>query len=222
MKLTIFIAIIVFLRFLVPRLVDFGNPKKSEPKSEWHYRVKFAKLNKDKFEKANIEEKEELLYYFTNRLRQEDNYSEASFRKMPKLLQIVWLINELEKEVNNGGYIQFFTNSSGRYVDETLDALNLIGATYNHQLLANAVEILRKHNESSENLNEKINSKTLYDTFNFSELYENDELQYELNEMDKVYYRPEEKLSKLKMDYFGKNSNSLWPELEEKYPNKIP
>lgn len=219
MKLTIFIAIIVVLRFLLPRLVDFGAPEKSEPKSEWHYRVKFAKLNKEKYDKATPEEKQELLYYFTNKLRQADNYSEASFRQMPRQLQVVWLINELEAEVNNGGYLQFFTNSSGRYVDETIEALNLIGATYNHQLLLNAVEILLKHNENTKVLNEKLSSKTMYQIFDFSELYENDELQEELNELDKAFYLYKEKLSELKMEYFEINADSLWPELEEKFPS---
>ncbi|MHA7863599.1 DMP19 family protein [Flagellimonas marinaquae] len=219
MKLTIFIAIIVVLRFLLPRLVDFGAPEKSEPKSEWHYRVKFAKLTKDKLKKATAEEKQELLYYFTHKLRQAGNYSEASFRNMPKQLQVVWLINELEAEVNNGGYLQFFTNSSGRYVDETIEALNLIGATYHHQLLLSAVEIVLKHNENTQVLNEKLSSKTMHQIFDFSELYENDELQGELNELDKAFYLYKEKLSKLKMEYFEINADSLWPELEEKSPS---
>lgn len=219
MKLTIFIAIIVVLRFLLPRLVDFGAPEKSEPKSEWHYRVKFAKLNKEKYNKATPEEKQELLYYFTNKLRQADNYSEASFRQMPRQLQVVWLINELEAEVNNGGYLQFFTSSSGRYVDETFEALDLIGATYNHQLLKNAMNILLKHNESAEDLNERINSKTLYELIDLSEFYGNNELQDELYQLDKEFYKYKEDYSKLKMDYFENNAQTLWRELEAKYPS---
>ena len=114
MKLTIFIAIIIFLRYLVPRLVDFGAPEKSRRKTEWEYRVKFAKLNKELFENADNEKKEELIYYYTHKIRSTDHYGEASFANMPKPLQVAYLINTLESEVNNGGYLQFFTNSSGR------------------------------------------------------------------------------------------------------------
>lgn len=185
MKLTILIAVIVVLKYLVPRLVNFGAPEKSERKSEWHYRIKFAKLNKEKFEKATQEEKEEMLYYFTHKLRQGDNYGEVSFKNMPKQLQVVWLVNELEMEVNNGGYLQFFTNASGRYADETLEALELIGATYNRELLKNAYDVLIKYNENPNNLNEKINSKKIYEFIDLSKLYENSELQNELYEMDK-------------------------------------
>lgn len=219
MKLTLFIAIIIVLRYLVPRLVDFGASEKTERKSEWHYRVKFAKLNKEKFKDASPEEKEELLYYFTQKLRLADNYSEMSLRNMPKVLQIVYLINDLEMEVNNGGYLQFFTNSTGRFVDETLEALELIGATHNHQLLTKAVETLLKHNENTKDLNERINSKTLHELIDLSDFYGNTELQDKLNELDKAFYLYKEQLSQLKMDYFENNAHALWPELEEKYPN---
>ncbi|MBA4745826.1 MAG: DMP19 family protein [Muricauda sp.] len=219
MKLTIFIAIIVLLRFLLPRLVDFGTPEKSDPKSEWHYRVKFAKLNKDKFEKATAEEKQELLYYFTHKLQQAGNYSEASFRNMPELLQVVWLINELEAEVNNGGYLQFFTNSSGRYADETLDALKLIGATYNHKFLKSAFQVLSKHSDPPNHLHDKINSKKLYQFIDFPKLHSNPELQNEMYEIDKKFYQSKENLSKLKMDYFEDNCHNLWTELEKNHPN---
>jgi len=37
-------------------------------------------------------------------------------------------IQELEREVNNGGFKQFYFNSSGNYAHEVIDSLNLIGA----------------------------------------------------------------------------------------------
>ena len=38
-------------------------------------------------------------------------------------------VYELEREVNNGGLHQFFTNSPGQYARETIQALTAIGAT---------------------------------------------------------------------------------------------
>jgi hypothetical protein len=40
------------------------------------------------------------------------------------------LIEELESEINNGGFDQFFFNSAGDYTAETIEALNAIGATH--------------------------------------------------------------------------------------------
>jgi hypothetical protein len=40
---------------------------------------------------------------------------------------IILAIEALEREVNNGGYEQFFTNSSKEYASVIIDALNRIG-----------------------------------------------------------------------------------------------
>lgn len=40
------------------------------------------------------------------------------------------LINELEAEVNNGGFDQFFFNSAGDNTEETIQALKVIGANH--------------------------------------------------------------------------------------------
>ncbi|WP_010519154.1 DMP19 family protein [Croceivirga radicis] len=217
MKLTILIAILVGFKYLVPYLVKFGEPKKSKNKSEWELKVKFAKLNQQLFETADNEEKEELLYYFTHKIRQTDNYDEASFKTMPKVLQIVYLVNELNSEINNGGYLRFFTNSSGQYVKETLDALALIGAEHNKYLLEKALEVLTKFSLSPENLNEKLYSKVIYETFSSSDFYENDELLEEMNKLDTEFYANKENLSKLKLDYIESNRDELWLEIQKKY-----
>jgi len=44
--------------------------------------------------------------------------------------QIAFYFNqELEREVNNGGFEYYFRNSSGMYANETIETLELIGAT---------------------------------------------------------------------------------------------
>lgn len=219
MKLTLFIAIIVFLRYLVPKLVDFGAPEKSQRKSEWELRVKFAKLNKELFEKSDPERKEELIYYYTHKIRQTDHYGVSSFANMPKLLRVVYLINNFESEINNGGYLQFFTNQSGRYTEETLEALEAIGAEYNHSLLLNAVQILRQHDETTDNLNTSTNGVDLNTFITQFHFYGDEKLSIEMQQLNEAFYEYKEDISKLKMDYFERNNDSLWGELEEKYGN---
>ncbi len=48
------------------------------------------------------------------------------------------LIDELEAEVNNGGFHQFFFNSAGDRTAETIHALNLIGATRTAAIVSQA------------------------------------------------------------------------------------
>jgi len=184
---------------------------------EWNQKVNSAKLTKELFNKASIEEKEDLIYYFTQKIRKKDNYGKVSFSKMPETLKTVYLINEFESEVNNGGFLQFFTNSSGKYTNETIESLELIGANNTKNLLEKAVKIMLKHNESTENLNRKINSRELYEIFETSEIYDNEVLMKELNDLNSKFYESTEPTQELKFKYFESNENGIWNELKEKY-----
>jgi hypothetical protein len=52
--------------------------------------------------------------------------------------QITDLIDELEAEVNNGGFHQFFYNSAGDNTVETIQALQAIGALHMADILRRA------------------------------------------------------------------------------------
>ncbi|WP_271407445.1 DMP19 family protein [Tenacibaculum soleae] len=214
-KLVIPILVIVILAFWVYKS---KTNKTTGIVEEWNEKVNSSKFTEELFNKASsLEEKEELIYYFTQKIRIKDNYGEASFSKMPKTLKTVYLINELEAEVGNGGFLQFFTNSTGKYTNETIESLELIGANSTKNILKKAVEIMLKHNESTQNLNKKINSRELYEIFETSEIYDNEALMKELNDLDFKFYESNESTQKLKIKYFENNGNGIWDELKEKY-----
>ena len=48
------------------------------------------------------------------------------------------LIDELEAEINNGGFDQFFFNSAGDYTEETIQALIKIGAFRTAEIIKKA------------------------------------------------------------------------------------
>ncbi|WP_228238725.1 DUF4375 domain-containing protein [Allomuricauda sp. M10] len=219
MNFTIIIAILVILGYILPKLVKFGKPAPSKPKGEWHYRVKFAKLNKELYEKATEEERMELLYYFVQKIRQSDDYGITSLQEMPEPLKTFYFIDCLEKEVNNGGFLQFFTNSTGRYTEGTIESLDKIGASFNKSLLLSAVKILEKHNVSPESLGNLLDNHELHEIFPIGELYQNKDLVNDMHELDKQFYKSEEYLWKLSLTYFEENSQDFWPKLEEKYGN---
>ena len=66
--------------------------------------------------------------------------SRAEFEALSEEVKVAWLVHRLEAEVNNGGFHQFFLNSSGAYVRETIDALSAIGADHTKVLLQRAVQ----------------------------------------------------------------------------------
>ncbi len=58
--------------------------------------------------------------------------------------KVLWIIENLEREINNGGFNQFYWNSSGNYANETIDALILIEAY-------KTAEIVKKANSEFKN-----------------------------------------------------------------------
>lgn len=64
-----------------------------------------------------------------------------------KSQQAIYVIWNLEAEVNNGGYNQFYFNPSGQYADLAPDALKLVGAFKFADLTSKANEVYKKENE---------------------------------------------------------------------------
>lgn len=53
--------------------------------------------------------------------------------------RVTYLVDELEREVNNGGFLQYFANSAGDWARETLEALLVIGAPLMAEVLERAM-----------------------------------------------------------------------------------
>ncbi len=72
------------------------------------------------------------------------------FYKNPNLLtraeRNIVLVEELEREVNNGGFRQFFLNSSGSYAHETLAALTTVGSQVMTRLLKESISVFPNDN----------------------------------------------------------------------------
>lgn len=54
---------------------------------------------------------------------------------------VFYLNQNLEREVNNGGFMQFFFNSTGEYAHETIGSLQSIGAYATAKLLQEAIRM---------------------------------------------------------------------------------
>jgi hypothetical protein len=93
--------------------------------------------------------------------------------------RIILAIEALEREVNNGGYGQFFVNSSREYAPIIVDALRRISCPKTAEITQNALKIVQKTPMSEE----EIENGTWE---------ENEERQDALGECDSHYFeRPE-------------------------------
>jgi hypothetical protein len=68
----------------------------------------------------------------------------ASLLDLPKPQQVIYITWTLEVEVNNGGFNQYYYNSSGEFAKLAPEALKLIGATQHAVLTQSANEVYEK------------------------------------------------------------------------------
>ncbi len=110
---------------------------------------------------------------------------------------VTWI---LEAEVNNGGFNQFYFNSSGQLADLAEDSFKIIGAVKFADLVKQANSV---YDDIKDDL-EKFNDGTIE---SFSKSYE----QNPLNELDDKFYKlyKDEPLGQIRIKYIRENVNEF-------------
>ena len=109
-----------------------------------------------------------------------------------------YYIQELEREVNNGGFSLYFNNSSGAYAHETILSLKLIGAIKTADILQSAIDqfpgksVPIDRNERQEAL-EKIQE-------NVNEIWD---------KLDQKFYAYDDDLNTLNIEYVRQNKDKF-------------
>lgn len=112
--------------------------------------------------------------------------------------RIFYITQSLEMEVNNGGFSQFFFNSSGNFSNELVDAFTTIGANATAAICQKAIaafgrDIPVDREERQEMLDE----------------LESDEIDEILEECDGAFYDYEDDLNELNYQFVMKNKASF-------------
>lgn len=123
-----------------------------------------------------------------------------SVNKLNKSKQAIYKIWMLEAEVNNGGFNQFYYNSSGQFYKELPESLKLIGASKFAQLVEKANNI---YEENFETITESQDGSLE----GFSESYKENPL----DEFDDKFYEldSEENLEELQIKYIRNNQSDF-------------
>jgi hypothetical protein len=113
-----------------------------------------------------------------------------------KSQQAIYTIWWLEAEVNNGGYNQFYANSSGQFYKLLPDALKLVGAM-------KFADLTERANKTYESENKKITEHQDGTVEGFSKSYDNNPL----NKFDDEFYDlyKTENLQQLQVDFIRKH-----------------
>lgn len=91
-------------------------------------------------------------------------------------------IDELKMEVNNGGFNQYFINSSGQNCYQTLNALKKAKKVKTAKLLEDAISLINPNHLSEKELIEKLQKRKV------NELYD-EKISPELNKLDNEFYK---------------------------------
>jgi len=120
-----------------------------------------------------------------------------SWNKSRRAIYMIWA---LEAEVNNGGYNQFYFNSSGQFYKHLPDALRLVGAT-------KFADLTERANETFEKENRQITQHQDGTLEGFSKSYDENPLNKYDNEFYALYKT--ENLQQLQVAYIRKNKRDF-------------
>lgn len=177
---------------------ESNDPELDEMKSlvdNFMNRTIYKELTSEILSSVKDDELEQVI--FDNIYEQIGNDYEKEFQNLTKCSRgqqaffATWIV---EGEVNNGGFNQFYFNSSGQYAEMAVEGFELFGAIKYADLMRRANKI---YSENRKRL-ESFNDGTLE---SFSESYEGNPL----NDLDDEFYDLEESLTDLRIKYIREN-----------------
>jgi hypothetical protein len=108
--------------------------------------------------------------------------------------KVFYFNQELEREINNGGFDQYFHNTSGNYANDTIETLKLIGAIKTAKILQAAIEIFP---DKKVPVNRNLRQNVMEDI--------EDTNKEHWNKLDQQFFKYEDDLNTLNIEFVRKN-----------------
>lgn len=138
-------------------------------------------------------ESDDLVYTTYNKILEKANYGDT-LEKLNMHERTFYITQSLECEVNNGGFSQFFCNSSGDLSNEIIDAFKAIGALKTAEICKKALSIFPDEIPVDRMQREDLLSSLNWD--NVSDILET---------CDRAFFDYEDNLQELNLSYIMKN-----------------
>ena len=119
-------------------LTGCHNKAEGKAQREYKYRVLTPEIL-GKISDANLEYA--IIDYVYSKINGNWEKEYAIVTSLPKSFQMVYSTDQLEGEVNNGGFNQYFWNSSGAFQNEALEGYKTLGATEHIEIVEEAIKI---------------------------------------------------------------------------------
>jgi hypothetical protein len=120
-----------------------------------------------------------------------EDYDETA-AKLPRGLRMVFTVDTLEREVNNGGFSQYFENTRGVVAKICLEDLAKLGAKHSYQLLKTAIERV----ESS-----KPSRRPSRETHEKGEVFADGDMYEGLDDLSKAFWKNPDLIDDLFLKY---------------------
>ena len=159
---------------------------------------------------------EELINEIALNLYSEENYhltERNTLYKLPVVIRDIILVIHLDTELNMQGILGFLENSTGLFLDDTIETLHRIQAKEDHDILAAIKSILAQNNVSTQDLRNNVDNQMEFSITTFSETHSSkyDDMVSEISEVvDKLYlYDGDRNLFDYLIKYVDKNKHDL-------------
>ena len=129
--------------------------------------------------------------YIHAKLAYDQDLDDQTIMALSPALRGLYATWELEAEVNNGGFNQFFWNSSGRWAEQAVLGFRLFGAEEHARIAAEAIEVYAREKAAQDKLKAENSAAA------FVESYEHTDL----GALDTRFYNVAEDLGALRIAY---------------------
>lgn len=137
-------------------------------------------------------ESDDIIYNMCNRVFKKCEYGDA-INNLNEYEKVFFVTQTLEQEVNNGGFSQFFFNSSGDFSNELIDAFTKIGAFKTAEICKKALAAFHGKVPT-----DRMERQNLLDDLDSDEFYD------VLEKCDEEFFKYEENLEELNIAYIMK------------------
>ena len=140
-----------------------------------------------------IKDKNKFIIALLEHLEEKTDYGD-DLSGLSRPERIFYVVQMVEMEVNNGGFSQFFSNSSGDFSNEIVDAFTEIGADATAGICRKAIGVFGREIPADQDERDEM-----------LEELESDEIDEILEECDSAFYEYEDNLNELNYNYVMKN-----------------
>lgn len=145
----------------------------------------------------NLTDTTDFVIAMTEHLNQKTQYGE-DMSVLSAAERVFYITQTLEMEVNNGGFSQFFYNSSGNFSNELVGAFSSIGANTTAAICQRAIDAFGRDIPVDR-----------YERQEMLDELESDELDEVLGECDNAFYAYEDNLNELNYNFAMENKEQF-------------